>query len=428
MGKHWLLISHSFNMDGRASSITVTDKVPYILKRNIQLTVISAVTGLLDTRIEHHQLLPWGPSALRFDFRHWLSNKCGRGNFYKIATFSLTIVLAPFIFLEKFLIGLSSQASWSLPAAIRGISLVRKKKIDLIYTSAGVWSALLAGWLIKKATGVMWIVEIHDPLVFRYSEVDDGISLRKNRESRFMQKLERMVCRDADCLWWFTQGALEYAKLRNPILGEKGFVVLPGAEPPDCYEPLINHVYSSKLNFAHFGTLAKDRSLVPVLKALDVLFKESPIARSKIFINVYGTSIDASSKEAVDILGMHSNVIEHGRFPRADVVKLTRSADILLALHGTGEWAVECIPSKIYDYFWSDRPILGVVDRSEQLRLLLEERNAYLCQTSQQESINKIVKEIWDDWCNKNLRRQTYMPISPENAVEQICKKINEIS
>ncbi len=428
MKKRWLLISHAFNMDGRASSITVTDKVPYILKRDIQLTVISAVTGFLDGRIAHYQLLPWGPSALRFDFRHWLANKYGRGILYKITTLILTIILFPFIILEKGLIGLSSQASWALPAALYGIYLVRRKKVDLVYTSAGVWSALLAGWFIKKITGAPWIVEIHDPLVHRYGEADEGISLRKTRDSRFMQKLEKLVCRDADYLWWFTQGALDYAKLRNPALGDKGFVVLPGAEPPGCYEPLMNHIYGEKLNFAHFGTLAKDRSLVPILKALDVLFKEIPVAKSKVLINVYGTSMDIASREAVENLGMQTVVVEHGRFSRADAVKLIRSADVLLALHGTGEWAVECIPSKIYDYFWSDRPILGVVDRSEQLRLLLEDRNSYVCRTSQQESINQCVREIWDDWCNKALRHQNYLPISPENAVEQICQRVKDLS
>lgn len=428
MKKHWLLITHAFNMDGRASSITVTDKVPYILSRGIQLTVISAVTGVLDKRIEHYQFLPWGPSALRFDFRHWLANKYGRSFFYRVSTFLLTVILLPFIFLEKVLVGLSSQASWALPAAIHGIRLIRKKQVDLVYTSAGVWSALLAGWLIKRFTGVLWIVEIHDPLVHRYSAIDDGIALRKTRESRFMQKLERLVCRDADYLWWFTEGALSYAKLRNPVLGDKGFVVLPGAEPPGCYEPLSDHVYGTQLNFAHFGTLAKDRSLVPILKALDVLFKEIPEAKSKIFINVYGTNIDASSKEAIELLSLQDNVIEHGRFPRVEVVKLIRSADILLALHGTGEWAVECIPSKIYDYFWSDRPILGIVDRNDQLRQLLQDRNAYIGQTSSEESINKIVREIWNDWCGKQLRHQKYIPISPESAVEQICQRLNYFS
>ena len=43
-------------------------------------------------------------------------------------------------------------------------------------------------------------------------------------------------------------------------------------------------------------------------------------------------------------------------------------------------------------------------------------------------AINKIIQEIWNDWCRKQLRHQKYMPISPKNAVEQICQKLNYIS
>ena len=64
MKKRWLVISHAFNMDGRAASSTVTDKIPYLLQNDIELIIISAVTGLKDTRLEHYQLLPWGPSGL----------------------------------------------------------------------------------------------------------------------------------------------------------------------------------------------------------------------------------------------------------------------------------------------------------------------------------------------------------------------------
>jgi glycosyltransferase involved in cell wall biosynthesis len=308
---------------------------------------------------------------------------------------------------------------------LRGTLLVKQGKVDLIYTSAGVWSALLAGWVIKKLTGVTWIVEIHDPLVTRWSPEDDGVAKRKTREARFMQKLERMVCDNADHLWWFTDGALSYAKHRQPGLADKGFVVLPGAEPPGCYEPDDGqHVYSDHLNIAHFGTLATDRSLVPVLDALAALFQEIPAAKEKVRIQVYGTDLDSASSEAVTRLHLESNVISNGRFPRAQVVKLMRQADMLLALHGTAEWAVECIPSKIYEYFWSKRPILGITDRNDQLRRLLEERDAYVCQTNDQASINQMVKKVWDDWSHQNLKQQKYQPISPADAVQQILNKL----
>ena len=40
--KRWLILAHGFNMDGRAASQTITDKVPYLLAAGLDLTVLSA--------------------------------------------------------------------------------------------------------------------------------------------------------------------------------------------------------------------------------------------------------------------------------------------------------------------------------------------------------------------------------------------------
>ena len=40
--KRWLILSHAFNMDGRAASQTITDKIPYFLEAGIELTVFSS--------------------------------------------------------------------------------------------------------------------------------------------------------------------------------------------------------------------------------------------------------------------------------------------------------------------------------------------------------------------------------------------------
>ena len=73
-------------MDGRAASQTVTDKISHLIDAGITPVVLSAVTGRKDTHIEHHQLLPWGPSGLRFDFRHLVAKKFGRGVWYRLST------------------------------------------------------------------------------------------------------------------------------------------------------------------------------------------------------------------------------------------------------------------------------------------------------------------------------------------------------
>jgi hypothetical protein len=436
MSQRWLILSHGFNMDGRASSLTVTDKIPYFLARGISLTVLSAVTGEKDTRFPHYQLLPWGPAGLRFDFRHWVATQHGRGWVYKMFTPLASIILLPFIALERALFGLSSQSSWFLPAAIKGIILARQGKVDLIFSSGGAWSAHYAAWMIKKFTGLPWIAEIHDPMVMRDHEADEGTSPRKRKDARFLQKLEGLICKNVDHVWWFTDGALKYAKHRYPELGDKGFVVFPGAEPPGCHESLpAEHQYSEFLNLCHFGSLANDRSLGPVLEALHLFFKEVPEAKSKIKFQVYGAGLDPVSFQTIEYLEMQKVVITHGRIEndhltgetgRERIMKLMRTSDVLLGLHGNDEWCAEYIPSKLYDYYWTNRPILAITNRNEQLDQILSRRNAYLSHTLDINSIVEAIKLIWRDWQSQSLRIMPFDPITPESAVNKILDRLQK--
>ena len=52
-----LLISHGFNMDGRAASLTVTDKIPFLLDAGVKPIVLSAITGHQDHELEHCHLI-----------------------------------------------------------------------------------------------------------------------------------------------------------------------------------------------------------------------------------------------------------------------------------------------------------------------------------------------------------------------------------
>ncbi len=61
--QRWLILAHAFNMDGRAASQTITDKLPHLRRAGIEVVVLSGVSGTRDAVIEHHQLWPPGQPA-----------------------------------------------------------------------------------------------------------------------------------------------------------------------------------------------------------------------------------------------------------------------------------------------------------------------------------------------------------------------------
>jgi hypothetical protein len=449
-------------MDGRAASQTITDKIPYFLEAGVKPTVFSSITGIKDTRFSHYQFLAWGPAAFRFDFRHWFANQFGRGLLYKFVTTSISILLAPFIALEKTLLGFSSQWSWAMPAYLHGKKLIQNKQVDLVYSTAGAWSAQLAALWLKKSTNVFWMAEIHDPLVIRNSPDDLGFATPSNRDARCRKWLEAQICKYADVAWWFTDGAVHYAKLRNPNLNKpgnaKGVMVIPGAEPPGAAgevshltapaakqaepwkekgqeqkqaEEMQPHHYGSYLVISHFGSLAKNRSISTILNRLPILFKNHPEARNAIQVHVYGTKVDSLTADTIDQNRFADLVIEHGRIEkdpvtgksgRERIAERMQASDVLLLLHGDDEWCAEYIPSKMYEYFWMGRPIWAITHRNPQMNALLAERNAYISAADDATSIDQTLERIWLEWEQKSFRQLVWKPIGVDQAAQRILQ------
>jgi len=443
----WLILSHGFNMDGRASSQTITDKMPYFLEAGITPIVFSAITGTKDTRFIHRQFLAWGPAAFRFDFRHWIANQYGRAWFYKFITRAVSLLLAPFIALEKILLGYSSQWSWAVPAYIHGLKEIQNGKVDLIYSTGGAWSAHLAALWLKKKTRLPWIAEIHDPLVIRKNPSDQGFEKPKNRDAGARYYLEQQVCKQADIVWWFTDGALHYAKVRNTNLNTpgnaRGVVVIPGAEPPiqknaqtANQNSLQHYHYGDKLHLCHFGSLAKNRSMATILKAVAHLIEQHPEARQCLLVHAYGASLDELSKVAIAQYGFDDLLIAHGRLekdPRSGksgrerVFEAMQVADVLILLHGNDEWCAEYIPSKFYEYLWAGRPIWALSHRNSQLERMLQERGAYLSHAENEASIDLILERIWLDWRKQQLIEPKWLPIGVDQAAYKILSLVNSI-
>ena len=396
--RRWLILSHAFNVDGRAESLTVTDKMPHLLAHGIVPTVLSSVMGTHDTRFAHRQLLPWGPAGIRFDLRHVLARRWGRKALrYRIATLLLSIALAPLIAIELLATGLRSQWSWAFPAAWHGARLLRRGEVDLVYSTGGVFSAHLAGWWLKQRTGCRWIAEIHDPML------PPGRA-PTSRQERFFATLEGRICRSADLAWWFTDGALAAARLRHPELGERGIVVLPGAEPPVVR---AEHVHGERCVIGHFGSLSATRSLAPTLRALAALLARRPELRPLVRLEVYGATLDDEAQAALASLALADVVAPMGRLEhdaatglsgRARVMQRMQLCDVLLLVHGAITDCAEYIPSKLYEYFWARRPVLAFTHRNAQLDALVLEHGGWVAPTLDAAANETALETVIDRW------------------------------
>jgi len=421
-----LIIAHAINMDGRAASLTVTDKIPFFLTRGIEITVVSAALGSQSSQYQHIRVWPLGPSGLRFDFRHWLKTKCETRLMQRLLSAFLTTALAPFVAIEKTLTGLQNSASWSVSAFIASLIVVIKTRPDLIYTSGGAYSAHYAGLWLKRLTGIPLICEIHDPLV-------KPEAIRLTRDLLAQRHLEGELTKIADYIWWFTQGAYESACLRHPALRTNGGVIIPGAAPAIDKAKKRSTANGVSLRIGHFGSLADDRSLVQFLKVLQAM-RNSGSMGCDIDLYVYGAPLDRASRE---YLHEYPNPFVHlvGRIEadkeksgREKILDIMSSMSVLLIIHGESIAAREYIPSKFYDYLYAGPPILAITFQNEQFTSMLLERGAYIARPeglSIQYPLENLVSDNLSGCLGINWKSS---PISAETAVQKIlteCRQRN---
>jgi hypothetical protein len=139
--------------------------------------------------------------------------------------------------------------------------------------------------------------------------------------------------------------------------------------------------------------------------------------------------------DAVKALQFEDVLLAHGRLEkdlasgksgRERVVEKMQAADVLILLHGNDEWCAEYIPSKLYDYLWTGRPIWGITHHNPQLDQMLLDRGAYLSPQSDVQAIELALEKIWLDWKNQQLLDPLWLPVGVDQAAYRILSEVQE--
>jgi len=183
-------------------------------------------------------------------------------------------------------------------------------------------------------------------------------------------------------------------------LGAKGRVIYPGANP---FDSIDSPYHKEKFcRFSHFGSLGGSRNLLVFLEALRLVISEQPELAEVIRLGLYG-SCDGRSRRSIEEFPWPQVVQDHGRIPRAESLAAMRRTDVLLLIQNTEEFSAETIPSKVYEYFHTARPILGLVHHNQELWEMLESRGDYSVSANNPVDVSAGVRHYVELWRSSNL-------------------------
>jgi hypothetical protein len=409
--ERWLIISYFSNVDGMACAQHIDDRRPYFRKKGITPLLLTSVCGNPKREFVIARVISLAPSGIRFEMRHFFRRKWGarRGFHHKMLEGILLLPLLPFYLIEKMIVDLDSQWSWFPLAALRGRRLCREYGPEVIYSTGGGASAHVAAALVSRWCGTPWIAELQDPLVY------EGLQ-RSNRARWLYARIEKIICRRAARVVFLTEAAMRNAAKRTD-LGDRGAFLYPGADPFRMTK--VDYQRGSCLRFAHFGSIGGSRNPRVLLDSLDRIFRERPILADTIRLELYGTW-DRDSAAMVRKFSWKGVVEYHGRKSREESLAAMQKADVLLLIQNIDGFSSETIPSKIYEYLFAGRPILGLVYGNREIERLLEDEGHLVVEANRVEEVKESMEILIGRWERGNLDSHAAPRYTVEDAVGKL--------
>jgi glycosyltransferase involved in cell wall biosynthesis len=240
--------------------------------------------------------------------------------------------------------------AWFPFAVGRGRQIVKSEGVDVIFATCPPHSATLVGAALKLLTGKPLVLD------FRDDWIDTPWHLSKSRTTRKIERmLEEWVVGTADKVVLVTEWSRKAFQERYPMQPRDKFILISNG--CDLGEfAILNSIKAipdhSQFTIVHAGSLNVStvwgRNPVGLFQAVQKIVKEYPDLAENLRFKFAGDLPDEFRKSA-DEMGLSDIIQGVGHLPHDEVLRLTKSADLLLAMNYEG-WAT-LIPGKIYEYW-----------------------------------------------------------------------------
>lgn len=312
---------------------------------------------------------------------------------------------------------------WIVPAVRRARRLLGEERVDALYTTYPVASALLIGLRLKARFGLPWVVDFRDPWV------EDSMSLLRRRtegwlERRVLSRADRVICNTPMMRRWFLH--------RYPGLPGGRFVTVPnGYDEPDFARVEAESV--GKFEILYPGTLVGgNRNPEPLLagvrRALDRGWLEpgdlqvtflgcGPYARDPRFQR------DLERHRLREVVVLVEERVAYGR-----ALRRLAGASVLVVLSepiGDGRlveaerrWSHLQVPAKVYEYLRLGRPILALVSGGAVAELLEETAGGVAVPPADIEGVALALKRCYETRASTSAR-----PPTPRAAIARYSRE-----
>jgi hypothetical protein len=249
-------------------------------------------------------------------------------------------------------------SSWLFGAVPTGLSLIRKYRPQVIWTTFPIASANLIGLVLHRLTGLPWIADLRDPML----QSTYPTAKLQRKAFGWIEAKTLKHCTLAVCT---THSAMQAYRTRFPELASKFRVIENGYDEDGLSmhgaEPAPAPAADRRITLLHSGMLYETgRNPSAFLCAIAALKREGKVSAAALHILLRAPGDVAPIEKIVREQDLGDIVEIAPAIPYREALREMLAADGLMIFQGKHYNAQ--IPAKIYEYFWARRPVLGLVD------------------------------------------------------------------
>ncbi|HLQ69544.1 MAG TPA: glycosyltransferase [Gemmatimonadales bacterium] len=284
---------------------------------------------------------------------------------------------------------LSEGYGWTLRAARRARSMIRRIRPDVVVSTSPPHPTHLAAWMATRGTGVRWIVDLRDPWARPVTKAWAHTGAIANA---LAAAAERLVIRAADGVFTTTRELADQLATAYP---DTAVTWIPNGVDLETLPSRSSHPFPG-LGIAHLGTLYGGRDAGPVLKALRLLIDQHPAAACDGTMFRHAGQEDPAqadaTRRAIATLDLAAQVALHPVLPRAQALDLLARSGLAIVLAQDQDYQ---IPSKLYESVAMGIPTLVIAGRESAAGREAVRLGAFFAQPEEVGAIARLFEGLW---------------------------------
>lgn len=285
--------------------------------------------------------------------------------------------------------------SWIRPAVKKGIDIVNRENIDLVFSTSPPFSDHMIGLKIKEKTNVPLVIDYRDRWIG-----NDFFNAETKIREKMNHKIERKISENADYIITTTDGQKKHFLDSYNVSNIK--TIYNGYDEND-FKNESKSVDNEKITIAHLGRLTGGRTVKYLADALKELDENT---LRKIKVRFYGL-IDEDNRVHLDDIKIKDSVEICGMVKHSEAINVMLNSDCLLSLQYADEDGFNAIPAKVFEYMRSGTLILSLSPENSAIWNLTEDENLGInCQSENIESIKEALRKVIN-LCEQKENKQT---------------------